>query len=173
VASPLRHQEGAARIARFGRHTHASLRSHRPSGVRSIVPPYSPVRIVGVEPHLPGTSGPTLKEGIESVDAECGEDRPAFCGINCSHPLEFLPAIEPGDWFERVRCLRPNAAMMDKTLCARSGTSNPGTLSTSAGAWVQSPSSIPTSTSGADAAAPGNHTSTKLLAISRCTEGCS
>jgi homocysteine S-methyltransferase len=71
-----------------------------------------------VEPHMPGTSGPTLKEGIESVDAECGEDRPAFCGINCSHPLEFLPAIEPGDWFERVRCLRPNAAMMDKiSLC--------------------------------------------------------
>jgi S-methylmethionine-dependent homocysteine/selenocysteine methylase len=63
-------------------------------------------------------SGPTLKEAIESVDAECGEDRPAFYGINCSHPLEFLPAIEPGDWFERVRSLRPNAAMMDKiSLC--------------------------------------------------------
>lgn len=63
-------------------------------------------------------SGPTLKEAIESVDAACGDDRPAFFGINCSHPLEFLPAIEPGDWFLRVRCLRPNAAMMDKiSLC--------------------------------------------------------
>jgi homocysteine S-methyltransferase len=63
-------------------------------------------------------SGPTLREAIESVDAECGNDRPAFYGINCSHPLEFLPAIEPGSWFERVRCLRPNAAMMDKiALC--------------------------------------------------------
>ena len=63
-------------------------------------------------------SGPTLKEAIETVDAECGEDRPAFYGINCSHPVEFLPAIEPGDWFQRVRCLRPNAAMMDKiSLC--------------------------------------------------------
>lgn len=63
-------------------------------------------------------TGPTLKEAIESVDAECGQDRPAFFGINCSHPLEFLPAIEPGDWFERVRCLRPNAVMMDKiSLC--------------------------------------------------------
>ncbi len=63
-------------------------------------------------------SGPTLKEAIEAVDAECGSDRPVFYGINCSHPLEFLPAIEPGDWFERVRCLRPNAAMMDKiSLC--------------------------------------------------------
>jgi S-methylmethionine-dependent homocysteine/selenocysteine methylase len=63
-------------------------------------------------------SGPTLKAAIESVDAACGEDRPAFYGINCSHPLELLPAIEPGDWFGRVRCLRPNAAMMDKmSLC--------------------------------------------------------
>ncbi|HSP29842.1 MAG TPA: homocysteine S-methyltransferase family protein [Ilumatobacteraceae bacterium] len=63
-------------------------------------------------------SGPTLRDAVESVDAECGDARPAFYGINCSHPLEFLPAIEPGSWFERVRCLRPNAAMMDKiALC--------------------------------------------------------
>jgi S-methylmethionine-dependent homocysteine/selenocysteine methylase len=63
-------------------------------------------------------SGSTLKDVIEIVDAEPGDDRPAFYGINCSHPLEFMPAIEPGNWFQRVRCLRPNAAMMDKiSLC--------------------------------------------------------
>ena len=63
-------------------------------------------------------SGPTLKDAIETVDAQAGADRPAFYGINCSHPLEFMPAIEPGSWFERVRVLRPNAAMMDKiSLC--------------------------------------------------------
>lgn len=63
-------------------------------------------------------SGPTLKEAIETVDALTGEQRPTFYGINCSHPLEFQPAIEPGDWFDRVRNLRPNAAMMDKiALC--------------------------------------------------------
>ena len=63
-------------------------------------------------------SGPTLKDAIETVDAQAGEARPAFYGINCSHPLEFMPAIEPGGWFERVRVLRPNAAMMDKiSLC--------------------------------------------------------
>ena len=63
-------------------------------------------------------SGPSLKEAIETVDALARADRPAFYGINCSHPLEFVPAIEPGDWFERVRCLRPNAAMMEKeALC--------------------------------------------------------
>jgi len=63
-------------------------------------------------------SGPSLREAIESVDKLTGDDRPAFYGINCSHPLEFLPALEPGDWFQRVRSLRPNAAMMDKiSLC--------------------------------------------------------
>jgi homocysteine S-methyltransferase len=63
-------------------------------------------------------SGPTLKDAIETIDAQTGDDRPAFYGINCSHPLEFMPAIEAGNWFERVRCLRPNAVMMDKvSLC--------------------------------------------------------
>lgn len=52
------------------------------------------------------------------MDAEAGEARPDFYGINCSHPLEFEPAIEPGEWFRRVRSLRPNAAAMDKiSLC--------------------------------------------------------
>ena len=59
-----------------------------------------------------------MKNAIETIDAQTGDDRPAFYGINCSHPLEFMPAIEPGGWFERVRSLRPNAAMMDKiSLC--------------------------------------------------------
>jgi homocysteine S-methyltransferase len=63
-------------------------------------------------------SGLSLKEAIELTDAQTGDERPAFFGINCSHPLEFMPAIEPGPWFERVRCLRPNAALMDKiSLC--------------------------------------------------------
>lgn len=63
-------------------------------------------------------SGPSVKEAVESVDEETGNDRPDFYGINCSHPVEFEPALEPGGWFERVRSLRPNAAMMDKiSLC--------------------------------------------------------
>lgn len=64
------------------------------------------------------STGPSLKEAVETVDALTGADAPAFFGINCSHPLEFLPALEPGAWFERVRCLRPNASTMDKvSLC--------------------------------------------------------
>ena len=64
-------------------------------------------------------SGPTLKEAVEAVDAETGDARPDFYGINCSHPLEFEPALEPGDWIFRLRSLRPNASARDKMeLCA-------------------------------------------------------
>ncbi len=45
--------------------------------------------------------------------------RPDFYGINCSHPLEFQPALEPGDWVERIRILRPNASSKEKVaLCS-------------------------------------------------------
>ena len=66
-------------------------------------------------------SGPSLREAIEAVDAQTGEDRPDFYGVNCSHPLEFLPALEPGDWTDRIRLLRPNAASMDKVSLCRLG----------------------------------------------------
>ncbi|MFA6114474.1 MAG: homocysteine S-methyltransferase family protein [Sphingomonas sp.] len=59
-------------------------------------------------------SGPSLREAIDAVDTQAGESRPAFYGINCSHPLEFEPALEPGDWILRLRSLRPNAVSMDK-----------------------------------------------------------
>jgi homocysteine S-methyltransferase len=63
-------------------------------------------------------SGPSIKEAIEAIDAQTGNERPDFYGINCSHPVEFEPAIEPGAWFDRVRSLRPNAAKMNKiSLC--------------------------------------------------------
>ncbi|MCU0252563.1 MAG: homocysteine S-methyltransferase family protein [Vicinamibacterales bacterium] len=63
-------------------------------------------------------SGPSLREAIEAVDDRTGSARPDFYGINCSHPAEFEPALEPGDWIRRVRSLRPNAAKMDKiALC--------------------------------------------------------
>lgn len=63
-------------------------------------------------------SGPSLREAIEAVDGQAGAAQPDFYGINCSHPFEFEPALEPGEWFSRVRSLRPNAAKMDKiSLC--------------------------------------------------------
>ena len=63
-------------------------------------------------------SGPTLRQAIEQTDAQAGAARPDSYGINCSHPVEFLPALEPGGWTWRIRALRPNAAKMDKiALC--------------------------------------------------------
>lgn len=64
-------------------------------------------------------SGVSLKDAIETVDAQAGEAAPDYYGINCSHPLEFEPALEPGDWIGRVRSLRPNASAKDKIeLCS-------------------------------------------------------
>ena len=66
-------------------------------------------------------SGPTLREAIETVDREAGASRPDFYGINCSRPLEFEPALEPGDWTLRIRSFRPNAALMDKQALCKIG----------------------------------------------------
>lgn len=64
-------------------------------------------------------SGSSLKEAVETVDAQAGDDRPDYYGINCSHPLEFAPALEQADWVRRVRSLRPNASAKDKIeLCS-------------------------------------------------------
>jgi homocysteine S-methyltransferase len=66
-------------------------------------------------------SGPTLREAIETTDREAGEAKPDFYGVNCSHPIEFMPALEPGDWIQRVRMLRPNASAMDKVALCQIG----------------------------------------------------
>ena len=60
------------------------------------------------------TTGPTLAEAVEAVDAQAGDARPDFYGINCAHPVELEPALVEGAWRERVRSLRPNAAMVEK-----------------------------------------------------------
>lgn len=62
-------------------------------------------------------SGPSLAEAITKIDIETDQS-PAFYMINCSHPVEYEPAIEPGDWIKRVRGVRPNASKMEKmALC--------------------------------------------------------
>jgi S-methylmethionine-dependent homocysteine/selenocysteine methylase len=66
-------------------------------------------------------SGVSLREAILAVDAEAGEARPDFFGINCSHPHEFDPALEPGEWITRIRSLRPNAVSMEKTMLCQLG----------------------------------------------------
>ena len=62
-------------------------------------------------------SGPTLAEAVVAIDAATGAS-PEFYSVNCSHPVEFEPGLEPGDWIRRVRGFRPNASKKDKmALC--------------------------------------------------------
>jgi len=62
-------------------------------------------------------SGPSLADAIATIDVET-DLAPEFYLINCSHPLEYEPAIESGDWINRVRGVRPNASKMEKiALC--------------------------------------------------------
>ncbi|GMG87230.1 homocysteine S-methyltransferase family protein [Biformimicrobium ophioploci] len=63
-------------------------------------------------------SGPSLAEAITMIDEATGGS-PEFYSINCSHPVEYEPAIGPGDWIKRIRGVRPNASKMEKIeLCA-------------------------------------------------------
>ena len=66
-------------------------------------------------------SGPSLKEAVEATDAATGDAKPDSYGINCSHPVEFEPALEGGAWADRIRLFRPNAAAMDKVSLCRLG----------------------------------------------------
>ena len=62
-------------------------------------------------------SGPSLVEAITTID-KVTDQSPEFYSINCSHPVEYEPAIEPGDWINRIRGVRPNASKMEKiALC--------------------------------------------------------
>ncbi|WP_272004649.1 homocysteine S-methyltransferase family protein [Roseovarius sp. ZX-A-9] len=62
-------------------------------------------------------SGETLRQAIEAVDAATG-NAPAYYMINCSHPVDFGPALAPEPWADRIRGLRANASSLDHgTLC--------------------------------------------------------
>jgi len=66
-------------------------------------------------------SGPTLARAITEIDAQAGADAPDFYLLNCSHPLEYAPALEPGGWIRRLRGVRPNASPMDKIALCKLG----------------------------------------------------
>jgi len=62
-------------------------------------------------------SGPSLAEAITMID-EATNQSPEFYSINCSHPVEYEPALENSDWMNRLRGVRPNASKMEKiALC--------------------------------------------------------
>jgi len=62
-------------------------------------------------------SGETLKQAIETVDAATA-NAPAYYMINCSHPVDFGPALTDERWVKRISGLRANASSLDHgTLC--------------------------------------------------------
>ena len=66
-------------------------------------------------------SGPSLGEAITEIDAQTGSEAPDFYLLNCSHPLEYEPAIENKDWIKRLRGVRPNASKMEKVALCKLG----------------------------------------------------
>lgn len=66
-------------------------------------------------------SGPSLAEAIAEIDAQAVGDRPDFYLLNCSHPLEYEPALESRTWIERLRGMRPNASKMKKMALCKLG----------------------------------------------------
>ena len=66
------------------------------------------------------SSGISLADAIAMVDAAT-DAYPVFFSLNCSHPFEFEPALDGGDWIRRIRSIRPNAAKMDKIALCKLG----------------------------------------------------
>ena len=63
-------------------------------------------------------SGPTLGQAIIGIDAQTGFEAPDYYLVNCSHPLEYEPALDNGEWIRRMRGVRPNVSKMEKmALC--------------------------------------------------------
>jgi homocysteine S-methyltransferase len=55
-------------------------------------------------------TGPTLREAIETVDAET-DAAPAYYMINCAHPTHFQQVLEPGEhWTARIGGIRANSS---------------------------------------------------------------
>lgn len=65
-------------------------------------------------------TGPSLKEAITTIDTETDQVSEFFL-INCSHPVEYEPAIETGSWIKRIRGVRPNASKMEKIALCKIG----------------------------------------------------
>ncbi|HEX6117526.1 MAG TPA: homocysteine S-methyltransferase family protein [Solirubrobacterales bacterium] len=62
---------------------------------------------VETDGRLPDSS--SLGDAIAQVDEATGS-YPAYYMINCAHPTHFEPAIEAGEWRERIRGVRANAS---------------------------------------------------------------
>jgi S-methylmethionine-dependent homocysteine/selenocysteine methylase len=53
--------------------------------------------------------GTTLRDAVAQVDEAAAAD---WYGVNCAHPTHLEPALDGGEWQDRVVFLRPNASTM-------------------------------------------------------------
>lgn len=59
----------------------------------------------------------SLKDAVLETDSATNAS-PAYYMINCTHPVDFEPSLETGDWAQRLNGFRPNASTLAKgTLC--------------------------------------------------------
>jgi S-methylmethionine-dependent homocysteine/selenocysteine methylase len=65
-------------------------------------------------------TGQSLKEAIQETDTAT-EKSIAYYMINCTHPVDFQPALEPGDWRLRLNGIRPNASSLEKGVLCQLG----------------------------------------------------
>ena len=65
-------------------------------------------------------TGQSLKEAIQETDAATGNSI-GYYMINCTHPVDFQPALEPGDWALRLNGIRPNASSLEKGVLCQLG----------------------------------------------------
>lgn len=66
-------------------------------------------------------SGTSLAQAIADIDHLAGVEAPDFYLLNCSHPVEYEPALEVGNWVKRLRGVRPNASKMEKIALCKLG----------------------------------------------------
>jgi S-methylmethionine-dependent homocysteine/selenocysteine methylase len=65
-------------------------------------------------------TGQHLRDAIVQVDAET-DSAPAYYMINCAHPNEFEPALDNGEWTDRIRGIRPNASSLEHGVLCQLG----------------------------------------------------
>lgn len=62
--------------------------------------------------------GTSLEDAVNRVDAAT-ERAPLYYAVNCSHPTEFEPGLNEGDWAQRLGGFMPNAVALElSTLCS-------------------------------------------------------
>lgn len=62
-------------------------------------------------------TGQSLRDAISETD-DATNGSVAYYMINCTHPVDFEPALETGTWAQRLNGIRPNASSLEKgTLC--------------------------------------------------------